>query len=52
VIRPGTSIQDAEKRLIEATLLHVNGDKRSASNLLGISLKTLYTRLGLYAAAR
>jgi len=52
VLRPGTSIQDAEQQLIEATLAHVNGDKRAASDLLGISLKTLYTRLSVYAAGR
>jgi len=52
VLRPGMSIQDAEKQLIEATLTHVKGDKRTASSLLGISLKTLYTRLSVYAAGR
>jgi two-component system, NtrC family, response regulator AtoC len=52
VLRPGTRIKDAERQLIEATLNHVNGDKRTASDMLGISIKTLYTRLSLYAAAR
>ncbi|MCB9897898.1 MAG: sigma-54-dependent Fis family transcriptional regulator [Planctomycetes bacterium] len=50
VLRAGTSIESAEKQLIEATLVYVDGDKRKAAGLLGISLKTLYTRLGLYAA--
>jgi DNA-binding NtrC family response regulator len=52
VLRPGTRIRDAERQLIEATLSHVNGNKHTASDLLGISVKTLYTRLSLYAAAR
>jgi DNA-binding NtrC family response regulator len=51
-LRAGTRIQDAEKQLIEATLLLVKGDKPKAADLLGISLKTLYTRLNLYAATR
>ncbi len=51
VLRPGIRIDDAEKQLIEATLSHVNGNKRTASKLLGISLKTLYTRLSVYGAA-
>jgi DNA-binding NtrC family response regulator len=52
VLRPGTRIDVAEQQLIEATLAHVNGNKRTASDLLGISLKTLYSRLSVYAAAR
>jgi len=52
VMRPGMRIRDVEQRLIEATLSHVNGNKHTASDLLGISVKTLYTRLSVYAAAR
>jgi two-component system, NtrC family, response regulator HydG len=52
VLRPGTRIDAVERQLIEATLAHVNGNKRTASDLLGISLKTLYSRLSVYAAAR
>jgi two-component system response regulator AtoC len=51
VVRPGVSIEVVERQLIEATLAHVGGDKRTASELLGISLKTLYSRLNLYATA-
>ena len=50
VLRPGMRIEQAERQLIEATLSHVKGNKRTASDLLGISLKTLYSRLGVYAA--
>jgi DNA-binding NtrC family response regulator len=52
VLRPGMRIRDVEQQLIEATLSHVNGNKHTASDLLGISVKTLYTRLSVYAAAR
>jgi DNA-binding NtrC family response regulator len=48
----GCSIADAERELIEATLEHVRGDKAEAAKILGISLKTLYTRLNLYNAGR
>ncbi len=47
----GSSISDAEKTLILATLESTDGDKRHASKILGISLKTLYTRLKLYEVA-
>jgi len=44
----GSSIADAERHLIYTTLAHLNGDKKRASEILGISLKTLYTRLRTY----
>ena len=44
----GTTIDDAERRLILATLEHFNGDKRRAADTLGISLKTIYNRLKRY----
>ncbi len=49
---PGMTVEEAERRLIEATLEHLRGDKRRAAETLGISLKTLYTRLRVYEAAR
>ena len=47
-LRLGGSIAAAEKRVILATLEMENGDKRKAAAVLGISLKTLYNRLGIY----
>lgn len=47
-ISPGRSIGEVEKELIMATLEHCDGDKPSAAKMLGISLKTLYNRLGSY----
>jgi DNA-binding NtrC family response regulator len=52
VLHPGMSVAEAERQLIELTLAHVGGDKRRAADMLGISLKTLYTRLKVYEAAR
>jgi DNA-binding NtrC family response regulator len=44
----GTSIADAERKLILATLERVNANKQQAAKILGISLKTLYNRLSAY----
>jgi DNA-binding NtrC family response regulator len=48
VTRVGTSIAEAERRLILATLEHCGGDKRKASEILKLSPKTLYNRLNQY----
>jgi len=45
----GTTLAQAERQLILATLDHCHGDKRRAAEMLGISLKTIYNRLNLYA---
>jgi len=44
-VKIGTSVKEAERKLIEQTLNRTNGDKRAAANLLGISLRTLYRKL-------
>jgi DNA-binding NtrC family response regulator len=44
----GTSIGEAERRLILATLDHFHGDKKRAAEVLKISLKTLYNRINVY----
>jgi DNA-binding NtrC family response regulator len=44
----GTPLDAVERRLIEATLEHFQGDKRETAKALGISLKTLYNRLNEY----
>ena len=48
VTRVGTSIAEAERRLILATLEHCGGDKRKAAGILKLSPKTLYNRLNQY----
>ncbi len=45
----GTSLQDAERVIIEATVAHLDGNKAKAALTLGCSLKTLYNKLRLYA---
>ena len=47
-IRVGSSIADAERKLIMATLEEHDGNKKDAADVLGISLKTLYNRLNAY----
>jgi DNA-binding NtrC family response regulator len=47
----GSSIAEVERRLILSTLEQLHGDKKRAAEILGISLKTLYTRLAVYSAA-
>jgi DNA-binding NtrC family response regulator len=44
----GSSVADAERRLIMATLDRLEGNKREAAKVLGISLKTLYNRLSAF----
>jgi DNA-binding NtrC family response regulator len=47
-LQPGRSIRDVERELILKTLKHFDGDKKTAADTLGISLKTLYNRLNEY----
>ena len=44
----GMSLGQAQRAFILATLAHHAGDKRSAAETLGLSLKTLYNRLDDY----
>lgn len=44
----GTSLAEADKKLILATLNEFGGNKRKTAAVLGISLKTLYNRLNEY----
>jgi DNA-binding NtrC family response regulator len=45
----GGSLEESERKLILGTLEQCGGDKKRAAQILGISLKTLYNRLHLYA---
>lgn len=42
------SLEAAEAVIIKATLNYFKGDKRKASDTLGISLKTIYNKLEKY----
>ena len=47
-VRIGSTLEETNRRLIEATLLECGNVKRKAAEMLGISLKTLYNRLAAY----
>ena len=40
-LAPGTTVEEAERRLIMMTLAHTGDNKTRAAEILGISLKTL-----------
>ena len=42
----GTTLEEAEKLLLDATLLRCGGDKKTAARLLGIAARTVYRKLG------
>ncbi len=41
----GTTLREAEMRLIEATLASTEGDKETAANILGIAARTIYRKM-------
>jgi two-component system response regulator AtoC len=47
-VRVGSTLEEVNRRLIEATLAECGNVKRRAAEMLGISLKTLYNRLVEY----
>ena len=49
--RPGTTVAEAERQIIDATLHYCDGNRKRAAEMLGISVKTLYNRLKDYAEA-
>jgi DNA-binding NtrC family response regulator len=46
VFAVGTPLEEVELRLIRETLRHAKGDKSLAAQLLGISTRTIYRKLG------
>jgi two-component system response regulator HydG len=42
----GTPLDEVEHRLIRETLKYTSGDKALAAQLLGISTRTIYRKLG------
>ncbi len=47
-VEAGVSIRDMERALIEKTLVHVQGNRSEAAQLLGISIRTLRNKLHTY----
>src|ERR1035437_9120209 len=47
-VRVGEKLEAVERKLLIATLQAVKGDRKTAAELLGISLKTVYNRLKHY----
>ena len=50
-IPAGTSLPEAERRIILDTLRRTDGNKTAAARILGIGLRTLYRKLEQYEAA-
>jgi transcriptional regulator with PAS, ATPase and Fis domain len=47
-LRVGTTVDEAERRIILRTLAHTGNNKTRAAEILGISLKTLHNKLHRY----
>lgn len=47
----GMTVAEAERALLRATLASVEGNRKQAADILGVSLKTLYNRLREYREA-
>jgi DNA-binding NtrC family response regulator len=48
VVEPGTKMSDVERRVIEAALKETRGNRRRASEMLGIGERTLYRKIKEY----
>jgi DNA-binding NtrC family response regulator len=44
-LTPGMSVEQAERRLIEVTLVHTRNNKTRAAEILGITTRTLQNKL-------
>jgi len=51
-LRPGLTVEAAERRLIIETLAFAHNNKTRAAEMLGISLKTLHNKLKEYESQR
>jgi len=47
-LRPGVTVEEAERQLILMTLKHTEGNRARAAELLGLSVKTLFNKLKQY----
>ena len=46
MLRPGVTVEEAERQLILMTLKHTDGNRARAAELLGLSVKTLLQQAG------
>jgi DNA-binding NtrC family response regulator len=51
-IQVGASLREAEKKIIEATLCHYDGNQTLAAKILGIDRSTLYEKIKKYKLKR
>jgi len=47
-LRPGVTVEEAERQLILMTLKHTGGNRARSAELLGLSVKTLFNKLKQY----
>ena len=50
-LQPGQPLSQAEAAYIKLTLEYVNNDRKRAAEILGISLRTLQSRIGEFRRA-
>jgi DNA-binding NtrC family response regulator len=50
MLQLGASVYEVERKLIVRTLAYAGGNKKRASDILGMSRRNLYNRLNGYAA--
>ena len=48
LLRPGVTVEEAERQLIMLTLKHTGNNRARAAELLGLSVKTLFNKLKAY----
>jgi DNA-binding NtrC family response regulator len=51
-VQVGASLREVEKRVIEATLRHCDGNRTLAAKILGIDRSTLYEKIKKYRLKR
>jgi DNA-binding NtrC family response regulator len=47
-LRPGVTVEEAERQLVLMTLKHTGGNRARSADLLGLSVKTLFNKLKQY----
>jgi DNA-binding NtrC family response regulator len=49
--KPGLTLQDMERSLLEATLLATNGNRTRTAEMMGVSLRTVRNKIREYGLA-